>query len=432
MNLHISRETHVAVGRGGSIRRREFLRGVSVAALAAGATPWTDQLAARAEELRSRGRACILLWMQGGPSQFETLNPKPGRETGGETKAIATSVPGIQLAENLPHLAARMDHLALVRSMTTKEGNHQRASYLMHTSYVPTASVKYPAMGSVVSQQIADAACELPAFVRIGARFVNSGGGGLLGAAHDPFVVTSASRPPTNTQPTTDAARYRRRLGLLGQLEGASSATDEALIADHRALYEKTSRMILSSQMEAFKLDAEPATVRNGYGKGEFADGCLLARRLVEAGVPFVEVSLVNWDTHDDNFNRSRALCEQLDGPFAYLLEDLRERGLLDSTLVMWMGEFGRTPRVNPRGGRDHYPRAFSAALAGAGVRGGQVVGSTDDDGTTVTDQPVTEKDLFQTVYHALGIDASHENMSSIGRPIKLVDGGAPVMPLFG
>jgi len=432
MNLHVSRETHVALGRGGPIRRREFLRGVSVAALSAGAASWTDQLAARADELRSRGKACILLWMQGAPSQFETLTPKPGRETGGETKAIATSVPGIELAENLPRLAGTMGHLALIRSMTTKEGNHQRASYLMHTSYVPTVGVKYPAMGSVVSEQMADAACELPAFVRIGTRFPNSGGGGLLGAAHDPFVVSSAGRPPTNVQPTTDAARYGSRLGLLDRLEGASTTTDEALIADHRALYEKTSRMILSSQMEAFELDREPDSVRNGYGQGEFAEGCLLARRLVEAGVPFVEVSLGNWDTHDDNFNRCRALCEQLDGPFAFLLEDLRQHGLLDSTLVMWMGEFGRTPRVNPRGGRDHYPRAFSAAMAGAGVRGGQVIGATDDDGTTVTDQPVTEKDLFQTVYHAMGIDASLENMSSVGRPIKLVDGGAPVMPLFG
>lgn len=427
--MTLQHRTHVTIHRDGVVGRRDFLKVMS----AAGGLSLVDAVSLHAAELRKQGMACILLWMQGGPSQFDTFDPKPAHANGAEVKAISTRAAGVQIAANLPKLANQADKLAIVRSMTTKEGNHQRATYLMHTSYVPSSSVNYPTLGAAVSHASAQSAAagELPAFVRIG-RTPNGGNGGFLGTEFDALQMQTATRLPDNVKPTTDVARYQRRLGLLGRLEGASGPEIPAeQIADHRKLYDQASRMILSPSMEAFDITREPDSIRDGYGRGEFGAGCLLARRLVESGVTFVEVSLGNWDTHQDNNQRTQQLCGQLDQPFAFLLEDLAQRGMLERTMVVWMGEFGRTPRINPRNGRDHYPRAFSAALAGAGVRGGQVIGATDESGSDVEDAPVTEKDMFQTIYKGLKIDAAKENMSPIGRPIKLVDGGAAA-PVFG
>ena len=431
MSFSLHRQSRLVVERRGVIGRRDFLRGVSTASVAASALHWTDQLSLRADELRSRGMACILLWMQGGPSQFETFDPKPGHANGGETKAISTSVSGIEIADNLPQLAKVAGDLAIIRSMTTKEGNHQRASFLLHTAHVPTASVHYPTLGSVVSRELGRLDAELPSFVRIGARFPNAGAGGLLGADYNPFMVPSAERLPENVAPQTSADRYQRRLGLLGELESAAAAGASPEVAEHRGLYQKAARMVLSPKMEAFDLARESTAAREAYGETDFGAGCLLARRLIESGVTFVEVGLGNWDTHLDNFTRTHAIAEELDRPFAQLIGDLKTRGMLDKTLVVWMGEFGRTPRINPRGGRDHYPRAFSAVLAGGGVRGGRVLGRTDAAGAEIEDRPVTASDLFRTIYKSLGIDAGKENMSPIGRPIKLVDGGQAVDELF-
>ncbi|HEV3025890.1 MAG TPA: DUF1501 domain-containing protein [Pirellulales bacterium] len=434
MKARFTRHVRLAVDRGGVIGRRDFLRNLSAAGLAGTAMSWTDLVSLRADDLRRREMACILLWMQGGPSQFETLDPKPGHANGGGTKTIATSVPGTHLADNLPKLATMAGELAIIRSLTTKEGNHQRASFLLHTAHVPTASVHYPTMGSVVSAELGNLQAELPSFVRIGRRFPNTGNGGLLGTDYNPFAVPAPEKLPDNTQVfATNTERFARRLALVRTLETAGGASEAAPeIAEHRGLYQKASRMVLSPKMEAFDLTREPEPIREAYGKSDFAAGCLLARRLVEAGVTFVEVGLGNWDTHDDNFNRTKALAGELDQPFAQLIADLKARGRLEKTLVIWMGEFGRTPRVNPRGGRDHYPRAFSAALAGGTVRGGQVIGSTNAAGDDVQHRPVKVEDLFRTFYKSLGINSDKVNMSSIGRPIKIVEGGEPVSELFG
>ncbi len=355
--MNYQHQLNVSLRRDHVIGRRHFLRGVSAAGLAAGAMNWTDVVSLNASELRRQGRACILLWMQGGPSQFETFDPKMG-DNAGETKAIDTRLSGVKFADNLPKLANIADQLAVVRSMTTKEGNHQRATFLMHTSHVPTATVHHPTLGAIVSKELRDTACQLPSFVRVGRNFSNAAGGGLLGNEYDPFVVPAAGRIPDNIRLTVDADRYQQRLALLDKLEVAGNASIAATTThDHRKLYEHTSRMVLSPQMKTFDLEQESEKTRAAYGQGEFASGCLLARRLIESGVTFVEVSLGNWDTHFDNFNKSRSLCEQFDQPYAALVEDLRDRGMLDSTLVVWMGEFGRTPRINPRGGRDHFPR---------------------------------------------------------------------------
>lgn len=419
--------------RGQLVGRRDFLRQVSALGLATGAANWTDVLSASADDLRSRGMACILLWMQGGPSQFETFSPLTDHENGGETKAIGTNVAGIQIAEHMPHCAKVMDQLAIIRSMTSKEGNHQRATYFLHHGYLPLGGVKFPNLGANVAQQIGDAAAELPSYVRIGNRVANAGGGGFLGVRYDPLVLRNATRPPENTKLQTSEDRYQRRLKLLDSMQaGFAQDAGAEIVADHRQLLRQASEMILSPQMEAFDVSGEPQSARDAYGPGNFAAGCLLARRLVEQGVTFVEIVSNGWDTHQDNFERTAGLAGQIDQPMAALVADLQSRGMLEKTLVVWMGEFGRTPRINPRAGRDHFPRAFNAVVAGGGVRGGQVIGSTNAAGTQVVDRPVTVEDLFRTVYHTLGIDADRENMSRIGRPIKLVDGGQIVEQLVG
>jgi hypothetical protein len=433
MNLNFEHHIYARTNCDCVVHRRDFLRLAAASGAAAGAIGWTDAICRSADDLRKRGMACILLWMGGGPSQFETFNPKPGHENGGETKAISTSVPGIRIAEGLPNVSRVMEHLAIIRSMTSKEGSHPRASFLLHHGYLPMGGVKFPTLGSQVAHQIGDPSFDLPNFVRIGGRRADLGGAGFLGVDYDPLVLQNPERPPDNTQPATRDARYARRLELLDKLEADFGAVEGAdIVADHRKLIQKSSEMILSPQMGAFDLDNEPDKMRDAYGRSRVGAGCLLARRLVEAGVTFVEVNVDGWDTHEDNFNRTSQRNALIDQPMAQLVADLHERGMLERTLVIWMGEFGRTPRINPRAGRDHYPRAFNVALAGGGIRGGQVVGATDAGGIEVTERPVTVSDLFRTVYTTLGIDADHENMSRIGRPIKLVDGGEVVRELLG
>jgi len=432
MTMHLRHQIDVSVSRRGVIQRRDFLRGIAAASIAAGTLSWRDMVALQAKELQQRGMSMILLWMAGGPSQFETFSPKPGHENGGETKAIDTSVAGIQISDNFPHVAKIMHEAALIRSMTSKEGSHPRASYLMHTGYLPTANVKYPAFGSIMAQQHPRAELDLPAFVRIG-NGRDGSGGGLLGIEYDPFVLPEAGQLPTNAAPTTTTPRYTRRLDLLSRLEGEHAAAGAAFEVDeHQKLYKKAARMIMSSQMKAFDLEQEPAAIREAYGDSQFGLGCLLSRRLVESGVPCIEVTLGGWDTHQDNWPRVKSLAGQVDQPLAALIGDLKQRGMLESTLVVWMGEFGRTPRINPRAGRDHYPRAFNVLLAGGGIQGGQVIGSTDESGTEVADRPVEPTDLLQTFCKSLKIDAKFENIAPNGRPIKLVDGGTPVDELFG
>jgi hypothetical protein len=433
MAIQVHAQTEVVMDRRRVVQRRDFLRAMAVGGSALGAMSWTDWMTVNAGELRRKGMACILLWMQGGPSQLETWDPKPNHANGNQTKSIATSVPGIEISENLPEMAKAMQDVCLIRSLNSREGNHPRATYLMHTGYLPTASIKHPSIGAITAHELGDPEFDLPSFVRIGdGNQRGSSGGGFLGVSYDPFVVQNASQAPSNTTIPVTTDRFRRRLGLLDTLEFEfEQAGAKQEVKDHRQLYDKASKLVLSPKMDTFDLSRESDKAREAYGTTPFANGCLLARRLVEAGVTFVEVALGNWDTHDNNFERSRELCTQTDRPFAALLADLKERGMLDKTLVVWMGEFGRTPRVNPRGGRDHYPRAFTAALAGGGVKGGQIIGATSDSGEETADRPVGVNDFLRTMCHSLKIDANKENMSNVGRPIRIVDGGEVVQEVF-
>jgi hypothetical protein len=303
----------------------------------------------------------------------------------------------------------------------------------MHTGYVPLAAVRYPSFGSIASAEIGPRDFDLPHFVHVGGRF-GAIGSGFLGMAHAPFIVQNANQMPANSQLVAGVNndRFGRRLELMRDLEEDFSGSGGRIqVNEHRAVVNSAANMVRSPRLRAFDLSQERAADRDRYGRTAVGQGCLLARRLVETGVTFVEVDFPGWDTHQDNFTRTRTLANQVDPAFASLVEDLRQRGRLDRTLVVVMGEFGRTPRINANTGRDHYPRAFSLAIAGGGVRGGRVIGATSASGQDITQRPVGVADLFCTFCRALGIDPRRENITSIGRPIRLVDGGQPVNELF-
>ncbi len=420
----------VAMNGQGVLNRRGFLRSIGLGAAGLSALSFTDLMAVQADELRKRHMGVILLWMGGGPSQFETFDPKPGQAHGGETKAIDTAVPGIKIASPWEHTAKMMGDISVVRSMTNKEGNHQRATYQLHTGYSPSGSVKYPSFGSVTAAELGDPKFDLPHIVSIGGPTI---GAGMLGVGYEPFVIPDARRPPTNVQLPVSPDRFARRMSLLHSLEvaGFAKTGGDDRVKDHTALYRQTAGMVLSPRMKAFDLEAEDSQTRDAYGSTPFGQGCLLARRLIEAGVTFVEVRSNGWDTHQNNNERVGTLAGQVDPGFASLVSDLKRRGMLERTLVVWMGEFGRTPKINPSGGRDHFPRAFNIALAGGGVKGGQVIGATSNDGSEVKDRPISVNDLMTSFCHALKIDPAKENMSPLGRPLKIVEGGSPVQELF-
>ncbi len=289
----------VAMDGQGVLSRRGFLRSVSLGAAGLTAVSFTDMLALQADELRKRQMACILLWMGGGPSQLDTFDPKPDHANGGSIKAIDTAVPGIKIAEGWNETAKVMQDVALIRSMTNKEGNHQRATYQLHTGYTPTGTLKHPSFGCVAANELGDPKFDLPHIVSVGGQTV---GAGFMGVGLEPFVVQDAQRPPANTVlPTAVGAhRFERRLGLLKTLEHSGFETRGGAdrVKDHTSLYRQTASMVLSPRMHAFNLDDEPAKVRAEYGQTPFGQGCLLARRLVQAGVTFVEVRSNGWDTH--------------------------------------------------------------------------------------------------------------------------------------
>jgi hypothetical protein len=420
----------VRVSSAGAVSRRGFLRTIGVGAAGWAGLSWLDRLALHAEELRKARKACILLWMAGGPSQFETFDPKPGAETQGPTRAIPTTVPGIMIAEHWQKVAGLTHGLAILRSMTSKEGNHGRATYLLHTGYAPSGGIVHPGFGSTVARELGQADFDLPQFVSIQGESI---GPSFLGVQYAPFVVTDPNRPPDNLATPVSGDRLKRRLGLLKELEGPFARKGAAdLVRDHEALYGQTAHMVLSPRVKAFDLAAEPEKVRDTYGRTSFGQGCLMARRLIEAGVTFVEVQSNGWDTHSNELAALKKFIPPVDHGMAALLTELRQRRLLENTLVIWMGEFGRTPRINLTAGRDHFPKAFNVALAGCGVKGGRVIGATNKLGTEVIDRPILVQDLFCTFCQALGIDPRRENQSNVGRPIKIVENGEAVKEVFG
>ena len=345
-------------------------------------------------------------------------------------RSVQLSVPGLQIAEHWSHTARVMNEFAVIRSMTSKEGNHGRATYLLHTGYSPSGGVVHPGIGSIVANELGSQDFDLPHFVSIQGQSI---GPSFLGVQYAPFVVSEPNRPPDNLATPVAGRRLERRLGLLDELEGSFARSGAAeQVRDHQALYRQTAHMVLSPRVRAFDLAAEPAKVRDAYGRSSFGQGCLMARRLVEAGVTFVEVQSAGWDTHGSELATLKKLIPPVDQGMAALVADLKSRGLLENTLVIWMGEFGRMPQINLTGGRDHFPSAFNLALAGCGVKGGQVIGATDKLGTAVAERPVTVPDLFCTFCQLLRIDPRKENQSNVGRPIPIVEGGEAVREVMG
>lgn len=420
--------------------RRRFLQLSAAGLTVAGASsPWFERLAQASAA--GKKRSCILLWMAGGPSQLDTFDPKPEHRNAGSGKAISTALPGVQFSEHLPELAKEAKRLAVIRSMTAKEGDHSRATYLGHTGQLPVGPLKYPTMGSFVSKELGDESSELPAFVSIApSRFFSPDayGPGFLGSRFAPLVVGEVAGfqqrdialTVENLKAPSDvpAERFAKRLALLDAVGGEFASSQATPVKSHQVAYERAVRLMKSNAVKAFDLDSESKEVRDNYGRNYFGQGCLLARRLVEAGVSFVEVSLgglegapAGWDTHSDIFNQIKVLNGALDKGFATLLRDLSTRGLLDTTTIIWMGEFGRTPRIS-NGGRDHFPTAYSTVLAGGGIKGGQVYGRTSADGGSVAEKPVQIVDFLATICKAVGVDPSRQNMADGERPIRLVD----------
>jgi hypothetical protein len=435
-----------------SLTRRDWLRLTAAGIVGYSMSGWLERLAAATGPDPKRRRSCILLWMNGGPSQMDTFDLKPGHANGGPYKPIETSVTGIQISEHLPKIARHMQHMAILRSMASKEGDHGRASFLLRTGYLQQGPVQYPTLGSLLSKELGDEKSELPNFVSIAPyRFFNQDayGPGFLGPQYAPLIVGDTGirfnqqqgqnnydsllkvqdlAPPAEvTREQTDA-----RIDLLQEMEREFIARHPGVAPQsHRTAYDRAVRLMRTEAAKAFDLEEESAGVRDAYGRNLFGQGCLLARRLVERNVPFVEVTLggfsnnfLGWDTHAQNFTAVKALSEILDPAWAQLMTDLKERGRLDDTLIVWMGEFGRTPKINGGQGRDHWPNTFSTVLAGGGIEGGQVIGATTDDGMAIKDRPVTVPQLLATVCQALGIDHQKQNMSNVGRPIRITDHG--------
>ncbi len=433
----------IDISEHGVVGRRRFLKQLAGATTGAGvlSLSWRDLVMAQADRLRGRGKAMILLWMDGGPSQFETFNPKIGSKNQGPAKAISTKIPGVQVGEHWPKTAAVLNKIALIRSMKSSERDHMRAIRLVRTGYPTNPAFQYPTWGSVLTHELVSSQSDLPPFVRIGkpriaTRDVNAG---ILGAKYESFKLATPGKMPPNLIPTVSNDVLARRLKLAGQFDQQFAASGgQGAAKEKEDIYDRTARFVTSPRRKVFDLSSEPEKLRDSYGRSPFGQGCLLARRLVEQGVTFVEVfssGTLNdqgWDTHKNGFAENPVLARETDAGYATLLTDLSDRGLLDDTLVVWMGEFGRTPKFKKKGGRDHYSEGWLAALSGAGVKPGQVIGATDKDGVKVIDRPVGVQDLFVSFCHAVGMDPRDEYIiPTTEQPTQLVKGGDLVEELF-
>jgi hypothetical protein len=422
------------------VTRRDLLRFGSLSLFGLSLVDVLRMRALGAETIAPRAKSCILLWLDGGPSHLETFDLKPDApsEVRGPFQPISTKVPGIQISELLPRTAQVTDRLAIVRSLTSPLGEHGLANQYLLTGYKPSPVLQYPSYGAVLSH-VRDKSETLPPYIAV-PESRNTAGAGFLGSRYEPFATGG---DPSKAEfrvrdldffPSVTAERINRRREYLADFDRAQrQAEGTELPAD--GAFDQAYRLVTSSSAkQAFDLQSEPANLRARYGPRMFGQSCLLARRLVEREVPFVSVLNTGWDTHDDltltlrdGYSGAKVgvgLAPTFDQGFSALIEDLTDRGLLDETLVIAMGEFGRTPKLNTRGGRDHWPRVFSAVLAGGGIKGGQVVGASDRVGESPAERPVTPSDLARTIYTLLGVDPDRELRTSDGRPVPINQGG--------
>lgn len=441
-------------GNTGNTDRRHFLKHAAAgAAVTVPGLNFLTNVRANAAEMKKKGKSLIILWMGGGPTTIDLWDMKPGSPNGGEHRPKATAASGIEITEHLPKVAEQFRNLSIIRSLSSGEGDHARGTYRMNTGNKPSPILEYPSLGSVLSyyQSLDTEAAknaDIPAFVSLGNTVgtnpltQNQVGGGFLGMKYSPFLVQRPGQPPENVDPPLSGndkdARMLRRAAIFDRLEGGLVQSDgKKPVMDaaqaHKEVYEKAMSLVVSTRKEVFNLDKEidgkpiDQRLKDEYGAGQtggndFGRSCLLARKLVEAGVACVEITLGGWDMHNNIFpTLANQRLPVLDRGMGTLVKDLAQRGKLKDTVIVWMGDFGRTPRINQNAGRDHYPAAWSVVVGGGNIKGGVVYGKTDKDGTQATENRVGVHDLYGTLYRGLGIDPTPETNASVrdnlGRP---------------
>lgn len=413
--------------------RRHFMQHMTTSVAAVPGLQFLSHLQANAAEVKKKQKACILMWMGGGPPTIDIWDLKPGSKNGGEFKPINTAASGVQICEHMPETAKQFKNLSIVRSMSTREADHGRGRYFMHTAYVPNPTVIHPTFGSVVSHELGSKRpdLEIPSFVSIDG---GSESPGFLGMTNAPFVVGSNGDIRNAGTGEFDANRLNNRFAMLDVIESGfiGSKRGEAP-QSHKDVYKRALNLMTSKQMEAFKVNKEDPKMLEAYGNNAFGKGCLMARRLVEAGVPFIEVNLGGWDLHANVFDTlQNQRLPVLDKGIGALTADLTARGMIDDVVLVWMGEFARTPRINQDVGRDHWAASWSVMIGGGGLKNGQAVGATDKDGLSVEGQAYLPGDIWATVSHALGIPLDTVYTSKNGRPMKIANSGNPIKQLIG
>ncbi|HIN95831.1 MAG TPA: DUF1501 domain-containing protein [Planctomycetes bacterium] len=413
-----------------SMDRRTFLGSAMQGSATLGAGAWglnALRQPALAEVLKRQEKRVILLWLAGGASQLETWDPKPGRPTGGPYRAIQTAVPGIQISELMPKMATRLKDTAIIRSLNTKDGSHGSGARLMHLGRRDEPNLKYPDLGAVLAREMGRADSPVPDYVSFYTATEGRGNAvgqsGFLGARYAPMSLTTENKPPfLSRQESISVADHQQRAELQALLsERFARKRQLPAVGSHQEAYARVRGLMASEAL--FDISQEPEKMRERYGPTLFGQQVLVARRLIEAGTPFVKVSRAWWDSHGQNFETHLELVSELDHVMAALLDDLEERGLLENTLVLTLAEFGRTPTINGSLGRDHFGTAWSVSLSGCGIKGGSVYGKTDKDGQTVAEGEIGAGEVFATIYQALGID--HQKDYHLGaRPVPLTNPG--------
>jgi hypothetical protein len=385
------------------------------------------------ERGRERKKSLVTIWLEGGPSQLETWDPHAGTKIGGPTKTISTSIAGVEIAETFPAVAGELKSLSVIRSLVSKEGDHERGSYFLKTGYRPDPTLRHPSLGAILVNQLPDSSLVIPQHIAIG----NSQWpprGGFLGDQLDAFRVYDPGRDVPNLKAPVEADRQTRRVTNLDVVSKAFERGRRLEVEKtlHQHTVDRALAMMSSDQLRAFQIEGEPRKLRDAYGDSTFGRGCLVARRLVEAGIRAVEITLGGFDTHANNFNGHRDNARVLDPALATLVRDLRERDLLQSTVVLVIGEFGRSPSINALDGRDHWPSGFSCLIGGGGLKSGLAIGSTDPEGREKKPtEPIEVADLFATILKTFGVDFAHEVITPIGRPMAF-SSGKPIGRLLG
>jgi hypothetical protein len=414
-----------------SVSRRSFLGGAMAGAAALTTADMTIldvlQTPAVAEELKRQDKRVILFWLAGGASQLETWDPKPGRPTGGPYRAIQTNVPGIQISELMPKMSQRLQHTGIIRSLNTKIGDHGGGAKLMHLGRRDESALKMPDLGSMIARELGQADSKVPDYVNFYTATEGRGSGtgqsGFLGARYAPMFLTTESKPADlSLPPGINEVDHKTRADLRDVLSKRfSQGRKSSVLGSHNEAYSRV-RGLMSSE-KLFDISGEPQKIRDQYGPTLFGEQTLVARRLIEAGTPFVKVSRAWWDSHGQNFETHLELVSELDHVMSGLLNDLEDRGMLENTLVLTLSEFGRTPNINASLGRDHFASAWSVSLSGCGIQGGSVYGKSDADGHTVAEGELSAPEVFATIFKALGVDPHKEYYVGV-RPVPLTDPG--------